>query len=227
MCTLNHPNILHVFGVVPHQAWIVMEYCPRGSLQSALLDPSVQLTAREQLAFASQIATGVAYLHSPDVSIIHGDLKAANVLLASDGRIRLCDFGMSQAKNRSKTLTISSHTAGKGHALTVAWSSPELFKDEHKSFESDIYALAVTVWEVFERRTPFGHMPEAAVVTQVLSGERPTLRNTPSDVRSIIKLMWASAPHVRVSASQAAFVLTRLWEDAENEANAKPSGDRV
>lgn len=227
MCTLNHPNILHVFGVVPDLAWIVMEYCPRGSLQNGLLDPSLQLRKRDQLVFASQIATGVAYLHLPDVSIVHGDLKTANVLLANDGGIRLCDFGMSQAKNRSKTLTMASHAAGKGHTLTVAWSSPELFKDEHKSFASDVYALGVTVWEVFERRTPFGHMPEAAVVTQVISGERPTFRNTPIDVQSIIKLTWAAAPDLRISASQAAFALTRALEDAEKVNDAETPDDRV
>ena len=172
LSSVNHPNVLRVLGIVLDLAWIVMEYCPRGSLQDVLLNEDIKLSGKELLRFASQVATGVAYLHMPEVSIVHGDLKAANALLADDGGVRLCDFGMSQAKNRSKTLTVASYDKNKGHALTVAWSAPELFNDEPKSFASDVYALGVTLWEIFERRTPFGNMPEAAVVSQVLAGKR-------------------------------------------------------
>ena len=47
----------------------------------------------------------MAYLHMREVDIIHGDMKAGNVLLASDTSVRICDFGMAEAKNRSKTMT--------------------------------------------------------------------------------------------------------------------------
>ena len=211
LSSLNHPNILRVFGIVPDSAWIVMEYCPRGSLQDVLLS-NVDLGRVEQLRVVSEIATGVAYLHLPDVSIVHGDLKSANVLLARDGSIRLCDFGMSQAKNRSKTMTIASSDTKKGHALTIPWTAPELFRDEPKTFASDSYALGVTIWEVFERRIPFGNMPEAAIVNQVLNGERPSIRNTPADVQTVINMAWSPLPTNRSTASQIAYVLTRFHE---------------
>ena len=213
MASLNHPNILRVFGIVPNLAWIVMEYCPRGSLQDALLNEDLKLSERELLSFATHVATGVAYLHMPDVSIVHGDLKAANVLLADDGGVRLCDFGMSQAKNRSKTLTMDSHTKNKAHALTVAWSAPELFNDEPKSFASDVYALGVTIWEIFERRTPFHNMPEAAVVSQVLSGKRPKIRQTPKHMQTLIDLTWMSDSSARIGAAQIACVLSRTLDE--------------
>ena len=108
----------------------------------------------------------------------------------------------------------------KGHALTVAWSAPELAKDDPKTFASDVYALAITAWEVFERLVPFGNMPEAAVVSQVLAGVRPHLRHTPVDIQEIIKLAWSSEANVRVAASQFAWVLSNKLAA---EQDAKPS----
>ena len=75
-----------------------------------------------------------------DVSVVHGDLKAGNALLTRGKSVRICDFGMSEAKNRSKTMTSSANNTGKT-ALTVAWSAPELFEDDPKSFSTDVYAL--------------------------------------------------------------------------------------
>ena len=72
-----------------------MELCAGGSLKSLLMDPEEQLDLGMQLRFAAETATGVAYLHMSDVAIVHGDLKADNVLLTRDHSCRLSDFGMS------------------------------------------------------------------------------------------------------------------------------------
>ena len=93
---------------------------------------------------AAETATGIAYLHLPDVSIVHGDMKAGNVLLTKDRSVRIYDFGMSEAKNRSRTMT-AANVGRSGPALTVAWSAPELFEDAPKSNATDVYALGVTL----------------------------------------------------------------------------------
>jgi len=157
------------------RGWIVMELCEGGSLSDALRDPDVAwLDACEMSRIAAEVATGVAYLHMRDVAIVHGDLKAGNVLLTRDRAVRICDFGMSEAKDRSRTMTAAAagptaSSASGGAAVTVAWSAPELFKDQPKSYATDVYALGITLWEIYERRVPFGNMPEAAVVSQVQS----------------------------------------------------------
>jgi len=106
-----------------------------------------------------------------------------------------------------------------GTALTVAWSAPELFKDRPKSFATDVYALGLTLWEIYERRVPFGNMPEAAVVNQVLSGHRPEIASTemPDEIRKLIQLSWSEDPRERPSADKMAFILTRLWNEKKEQ----------
>ncbi len=155
-------------------------------------DQSSDLPTR--LRFSAEAATGIAYLHLSDVSNVHGDMKAANVLLTDDLSVRICDFGMAEAKNRSKTMTAAVSRSGRGGpALTVAWSAPELFIDLPKSFASDVYALGMTLWETYECCVPFGNMPEAAVVSQVLGGRRPEMSSTdtPEEVKQLIQLCWS------------------------------------
>jgi serine/threonine protein kinase len=221
MCSLNHPNILKIHGVVSERGWIVMELCEGGALDEVLNDPEFILDHSTRLRIAAETATGIAYLHLSDVSIVHGDMKAGNVLLTKDLSVRICDFGMSEAKNRSKTMTVAASSSGKGGtALTVAWSAPELFKDRPKSFATDIYALGMTLWEIYERRVPFGNMPEAAVVNQVLSGHRPEIGSTeiPQEIRKLIQLCWSEDPRERPAADKMAFILTRLWNmDTERQ----------
>ena len=214
MCSLNHPNILKIRGVVSERGWIVMELCEGGALDEVLHDPEFVLDHPTRLRIASETATGIAYLHLSDVSIVHGDMKAGNVLLTKDLSVRICDFGMSEAKNRSKTMSVAASSSGKGGtALTVAWSAPELFMDRPKSFATDIYALGLTLWEIYERRVPFGNMPEAAVVNQVLSGRRPEIASTemPEEINKLIQLCWSEDPRERPAADKMAFILTRLW----------------
>ena len=209
LCSLNHPNIIRIFGIVLNRGWIIMELCIYGSLRSILLDKDNAFETPELIRFASEAATGVAYLHSTDVCIVHGDLKADNVLLREDGSVCLCDFGMSEAKDRSKSMTsvVTSSTTGK-IGLTVQWSSPELLKGKKKDSASDVFALAVTLWEIFERDTPFSGMIDAIVINQILTGIRPAFERTPVEFRTLIKKAWGDDAKSRPSAAQIACVLS-------------------
>ena len=212
LCSLNHPNIIRIFGIVLNRGWIIMELCVYGSLRSILLDKDNAFETPELIRFASETATGVAYLHATDVSIIHGDLKADNVLVREDGSVCLCDFGMSEAKDRSKSMTTAvgvSSASGSG-GLTVQWSSPELLKGKRKDRASDVFALAVTLWEIFERKTPFGGMADMIVINQILANVRPEIEKTPSEFRALIQRAWMDDAKSRPNAGQIAYALSNL-----------------
>jgi serine/threonine protein kinase len=213
MCSLNHPNVLHVFGVVPERGWIVMELCAGGALSELLLDVEQELDTPTVLRLAAETATGVAYLHTEEVRIVHGDLKAANVLLTAERSVRICDFGMAEAKDRSKSMTSAGMGTGSGASagITVAWTAPEVLQNEDKTFASDVFALGMTLWETFERAKPFGRMPDMAAVSQLLNGKRPALTSkTPPRAALVIAACWAQEPKIRCTAAEAACVLTEL-----------------
>jgi Protein tyrosine and serine/threonine kinase/Zinc finger, C3HC4 type (RING finger) len=212
MCTLNHHNVVQVFGAVSECGWLVMELCTGGSLKSLLVDSGQALDRRTPMRFAAETCIGVAYLHHSHV--VHGDLKADNLMLSdpepSRARIKLTDFGMAEAKDYS--VSISRLDVSTAAAGTVRFTAPELLLNQatSKTFKSDVYAMSITMWEIFERGTPYGVMPDAAVIAGVKTGMRPELRATPFNVVSVLKGCWAQEIQQRWSAECAAMELIKL-----------------
>jgi serine/threonine protein kinase len=212
MCTLNHHNVVQVFGAVSECGWLVMELCPGGSLKALLNDSDQVLDQVTQLRFAAETALGVAYLHL--CRIVHGDLKADNLLLTdpvpSKANIKLTDFGMAEAKDYS--MSISKLDVSRSTAGTLRFTAPELLLSQAttKTFASDVYAMSITLWEIFERGTPYGVMPDAAVMQGITKGMRPDLRATPSKTAPILKGCWAQDVEQRWTATRAAMELIEL-----------------
>ena len=103
----------------------------------------------------------------------------------------------------------------------MAWTAPEVLKNEDKSFESDVFALGVTLWETFERGKPFGRMPDMAAVNQLLNGARPPLTDkTPANAATVIAACWAQEAKKRCSAAEAACVLTMLRRSLNRRATS-------
>ena len=71
-----------------------------------------------------------------------------------------------------------------------------------------MFALAVTLWEIFERKTPFRGMADMIVINQILGGIRPAFENTPSEFRAVIGKAWSDNAKSRPSAAQIACVLS-------------------
>jgi len=82
MAILRHPNVLQLFGcsLTAQAIWIVSELCSLGSLRQVLDDQDRELSTRERLYLALQVAEGMTYLHTQDPPIIHRDLKSHNIL---------------------------------------------------------------------------------------------------------------------------------------------------
>jgi serine/threonine protein kinase len=89
-----------------------------------------------------QAAGAVAHMH--DVEIIHGDIKANNILMTANGRVFICDFGLAQISElQGVPGAYSSAECG-----NARWASPELLDGGERTFESDIWAFGMTIYQV-------------------------------------------------------------------------------
>lgn len=106
------------------------------------------MTALPQLF---QTALAIAYLHH-QCKLIHGDIKGENILVSNEHTALLTDFGLA----RPRDVLTSDGQKGMG---TLPWQSPELLIDENasKSYESDMYAFGMTIYEVRRALTNLNH----------------------------------------------------------------------
>jgi serine/threonine protein kinase/tetratricopeptide (TPR) repeat protein len=153
---LNHPHIIQVYdaGEAEGQPYIVMQLLEGKSLYEYKPD-----SLDEMLAIVRQICQALVHAHANGV--IHRDLKPENVIITSDGRAILTDFGLA----RSVVSRISVEGAILG---TVAYLSPEQALGQEIDGRTDLYALGVLLYELICQRLPFQAEDPLAVIAQHL-----------------------------------------------------------
>jgi CHASE2 domain-containing sensor protein len=147
---INHPNIAHVHVIeeVEDQLLFVMEYVDSGSIQDRLDRASGgHLPLPTALDWARQAAEGLAAAHQRGV--IHGDIKPDNLMLDSNGWVKITDFGLARAR------IVRSDRAGESTSGTVGYQSPEMLRGDEVDLRSDLFSLGVTLFELFTRVSPF------------------------------------------------------------------------
>jgi WD40 repeat protein len=156
---LYHPNIQRLldFQVKPDLAYLVTEYAPGGSLEN-LICPDPNLPAQplplEQVDILfEQIVAAVDYLHGE--RIIHRDLKPANILLNQEERPVLADFSLGAFLNSQTPASLIRAEAWG----TPLYAAPEVWEDRAGK-ASDIYALAIILFQLISGQTPFQGTPE-------------------------------------------------------------------
>jgi len=153
-------------------------------------------TGINRLTLLLDVVTGLEHLHGQRV--VHGDLKAINVLVSRSGRAVLTDFGLS-------TVVMDSNIAGFSTTLesggTLRWQAPELLKGDRNSVKSDVYAFAGVSYEIFTGKVPFFEFGERAILLHILSGNIPQKSSSISDdVWTLMKECWDTDPKKRPTA---------------------------
>lgn len=160
---LAHPNLVHVYELVEwagHQA-VVMEWVSGGSLRQKLAQGPLPLAT--VVAVAEQVLEALAYLH--EHGYVHRDVKPGNILLAEDGRYKLGDLGL--------LLPAGAETATLMAVGTMAYMSPEQLLGQQPGPPSDLYALAVTLYECLTGTLP--PRPEEGLSLKALAVPNPRL----------------------------------------------------
>jgi len=156
---LNHPNVCTIYDIkeFEEQTFIVMEYVEGQTLCKAKEGMSVA-RAVEVIA---QVADGLAAAH--EKGIVHRDIKADNIMVRTDGRAQIMDFGLAKLPGVS-LLTRAGSTVG-----TTAYMSPEQAQGAEADHRTDIFSLGVVLYEVLAGQLPFKGTHEAAVMYEVIN----------------------------------------------------------
>lgn len=145
---LNHPNIVRVHDVSFNNSIhsIVMEYIDGMTLKEYIRRRG-SLPYRDAVHFTLQILRALQHAH--DKGIVHRDIKPQNIMLTSDGEIKVTDFGIARFA-RSEVRTITDRAIGSVHYI-----SPEQAKGENTDEKSDIYSVGVMLFEMLTGQLPF------------------------------------------------------------------------
>ncbi|XP_005172355.2 non-receptor tyrosine-protein kinase TNK1 isoform X1 [Danio rerio] len=143
MQSLDHPNIIHLYGVVlTHPLKMVTELAPLGSLYDTLRLRHGEYPLSRLWLFSTQIAAGMEYLESR--RFIHRDLAARNVLLAAREQVKIGDFGLMRGLDDRDHYIMTAH-----RRIPFAWCAPESLRTGSFSHASDVWMFGVTLWEMF------------------------------------------------------------------------------
>ncbi|KDQ17861.1 hypothetical protein BOTBODRAFT_541919 [Botryobasidium botryosum FD-172 SS1] len=218
---LNHPNILPFLGLpsidgLPH-----------------LMSPLMQNGAADEFVKrnpnVNRVLLGLEYMHTRDPPIIHGDLKANNILVSDDGSACLSDFGLSRTHaeaNSTATLEtghLSSTTSiTKAYHANFRWGAPEVLLGEMcRTPASDIYSLGRLKVELLTGKVPFPRLTDHAIILHVAVGQydRPTDSDAIAcglgdEMWALIQECWNRDPRERPSASQVVGRLRRMPKPA-------------
>lgn len=173
MNLIDHPNVLraHCSFIAGHDLWVVMPYMAGGSCLHIMKtsypegfdEPIIATLLRETLK-------ALVYLHAH--GHIHRDVKAGNILLDSNGAVKLADFGVSACmfdagdRQRSRNTFVG----------TPCWMAPEVMQQLHGyDFKADIWSFGITALELAHGHAPFSKYPPMKVLLMTLQNAPPGL----------------------------------------------------
>ena len=178
---LEHPNIVNIYDVGSEEGlhYIVMEYV-EGITLKTYIEKKGQLSFKEAVSIAIQVARGIEAAHNKQ--IIHRDIKPQNIMISTEGKVKVMDFGIARAASSN---TVSSDVMGSVH-----YSSPEQARNGFVDGRSDIYSLGIVMYEMVTGRVPFDGDTTVAVAIQHLQEEMtpPSVyaKNLPISMEKII-----------------------------------------
>jgi serine/threonine protein kinase/tetratricopeptide (TPR) repeat protein len=203
---LNHPNIVHVYSVEESEEllFITMELVQGRSLHE-VLRAETPLPIPRMLAFATQIAEGVACAHA--AGVVHRDLTPGNVIVSDDDRVKILDFGLAKLFTPlspwgTEAATMAREAPSTGMTLgTAGYMSPEQALGKTLDPRTDVFSLGVVLFEMATGRAPFEGTTLAAVFDQLLHRQPPSPQTlnpaVPTDLAAIIARALEKDPGLR------------------------------
>jgi len=173
---LNHPNIITVYDISSTDGvdFIAMEYVEGHTLGQLIGNRRMPL--KQVLSYATQIADGLGKAHA--AGIIHRDLKPSNIMITSEDKVKILDFGLAKLVATSglgdgePTASAVESLTKEGRLLgTAAYMAPEQAEGKPVDARSDIFSLGLILYEMLTGRRPFRGDTKLAMITAMLHDE--------------------------------------------------------
>ncbi|KAG8949942.1 hypothetical protein FRC03_000191 [Tulasnella sp. 419] len=203
LCDLqSHPNVLPVRGYLlrGNSGWVISEWQERGSAFENLHRNCVT----DKMKLISDIVAGLAFLHSCNPPIVHGDLKPDNVLIGANATAMLTDFGLARILDDTLGLVFTTSSVFRG---CIYYISPELLAGSMRTKESDIWALGCLILQIASDKLPWNGKNKREILAALYLGNPPDIRAYqpfPDDARllPIIEGCLRLNPAERLTATQ-------------------------
>lgn len=216
LSTLQHPHIAQVLdaGEDEGQPWLALEYIEGQPITTHVAAQELDLRARLRLFLP--VLQAVQHAHGQ--LVIHRDLKPANVMVTAQGDVKLLDFGVAKLLEADAEQALSAETALTqlgGRAMTPQYASPEQVAGRQLGVASDVYSLAVLLYELLTGQLPYKLKRDTAAALEeaILSAEvqRPSLavgdavkaRALRGDIDTIVMKALAVQPAARYASAAA------------------------
>jgi serine/threonine-protein kinase len=173
---LSHPNIVTVIdrGDDDGRQYIVFEYVEGENLKELVIR-SGRLPVQRALELALAVADGLAFAHNH--GLVHRDVKPQNVLLNTEGEVKVTDFGIARSLHVDQGVTQTGTVLGTGEYL-----APEQASGKPVSPATDVYSLGVVLWELLAGDVPFVGENFVAIALRHVNEPPPSLRERRPDV---------------------------------------------
>ncbi len=209
VAALNHPNIVTIYSVEEsgETRFLTMEIVDGRTLVGLI--PPTGLSLQDLLKYTIPIADAVAAAHARQ--IVHRDLKPGNVMVTSDGRVKVLDFGLAKPLNppalndTEATVTAAPATMAGQIVGTAAYMSPEQAEGRAVDQRSDIFSLGVVLYEMATGRRPFKGESGISILSAIIKDEPvPITRLStaiPRDFERLVDQCLAKDPAKRLSSA--------------------------
>ena len=215
---LQHPNIVTIYEMSEFDGtpFIAMEYLEGASLEKTIAEQS-RLPLVHKLGYLVQACRALDYAHRRGV--IHRDVKPANIMVTSEGVVKVVDFGIARIVDTAKTQT--------GVLLgTLSYMSPEQVRGQHADQRCDVWALGVVMYELLTYRRPFEGENHAALLMCILQQEpraiREFLPECPQELENVVQRALRKEEALRYPTMEALLVdLEPIWISLQKDAVQK------
>ncbi len=233
---LTHPNIVHIydFGKVDTDYFIAMEFVDgvhTGQLYKHVVDKE-RMSPTMIARIGADAATALHYAHEQrgangkPLGLVHRDVSPANIMVSFDGVVKLCDFGIAKAAALGDQLTNPGQVKGK-----YAYMSPEQTIAAPLDGRSDVYSLAIVMWELLAGKTIVGRGDAVEAMRAIRDGKLTPIQqaapHTPPALAKAINWAMQARREMRATAMDFAQALEQFIKSSPELATPMQLGNWV